>query len=93
MISPPIAGVMLLVAAPVHAEIIRIEVKSRADVLAGKAFAAVGPYEKLSGTIYFAIDPQNSANLIIADVASSNGFIHAIDAVLVPPSILADLGL
>ena len=35
----------------------------------------------------------NGANVIIADVPSSNGFIHAIDAVLVPPSILADLGL
>ena len=35
----------------------------------------------------------NGANVIIADVPSSNGFIHAIDAVLVPPSILAALGL
>jgi uncharacterized surface protein with fasciclin (FAS1) repeats len=33
----------------------------------------------------------NNANVIIADVAASNGFIHAIDAVLVPPSILAAL--
>ena len=66
---------LLLVAAPVHAEIVRIEVKSRADVLAGKAFAAVGPYEKLSGTIYFAIDPQNPANRIITDLerAPRNG--------------------
>jgi uncharacterized surface protein with fasciclin (FAS1) repeats len=35
----------------------------------------------------------NGANVVIADVPSSNGFIHAIDAVLVPPSILAALGL
>jgi uncharacterized surface protein with fasciclin (FAS1) repeats len=35
----------------------------------------------------------NSSNVIIADVAASNGFIHAIDAVLVPPTILAALGL
>jgi len=35
----------------------------------------------------------NDSNVIIANVAASNGFIHAIDAVLVPPSILADLGL
>lgn len=35
----------------------------------------------------------NSSNVIIANVPSSNGFIHAIDGVLVPPSILAALGL
>ena len=33
----------------------------------------------------------NDANVIIADVAASNGFIHAIDSVLLPPSILAAL--
>jgi transforming growth factor-beta-induced protein len=35
----------------------------------------------------------NGADVIIANVPASNGFIHAIDAVLVPPSILAALGL
>ena len=33
----------------------------------------------------------NNANVSIADVAASNGFIHAIDSVLLPPSILAAL--
>ncbi len=35
----------------------------------------------------------NGANVIVADLPASNGFIHAIDGVLVPPSILAALGL
>ena len=35
----------------------------------------------------------NGSNVIIADVPASNGFIHAIDAVLVPPTILDALGL
>lgn len=35
----------------------------------------------------------NGSNVVIADVPASNGFIHAIDAVLVPPTILAALGL
>jgi transforming growth factor-beta-induced protein len=35
----------------------------------------------------------NASNVVIANVPASNGFIHAIDAVLVPPSILAALGL
>jgi hypothetical protein len=59
---------LLLIAAPVYAEVVRIDVTSRADVLAGKAFGAAGPYEKLSGRIYFAIDPRNAANQIIADI-------------------------
>jgi alpha/beta hydrolase family protein len=53
---------------PCHAEVVRIEVKSRADLLAGKSFGSAGAYEKLSGRIYFAVDPRNSANRIIADI-------------------------
>lgn len=59
---------LVLVAAPAYADVVRIEVKSRADVLNGQAFGATGPYEKLSGLIYFSIDPRNSANQIIADI-------------------------
>src|SRR5215813_5160765 len=57
-----------LFAVPCYAEVVRIEVKSRADVLAGKSFGSVRAYEKLSGKIYFAIDPRNSANQVIADI-------------------------
>jgi alpha/beta hydrolase family protein len=59
---------MMLVAAPVAAEVVRIDVRSRADVLAGRSFGAAGPYEKLTGTIDFAVDPRNDANRIIADI-------------------------
>src|SRR5262245_16698576 len=58
----------ILIATPVYADVVKVEVKSRADVVAGKAFGAAGPYEKLSGTIHFAIDPKNSANQIITDI-------------------------
>jgi hypothetical protein len=61
-------AVLILLAAPLQAEVVRIKVDARADVLAGKAFGTTGPYEKLSGTIYFAVDPRNSANQIIADI-------------------------
>ena len=59
---------ILLVAAPLRAEVVRIEVNSRADVLAGKSFGTAGPYERLSGIIYFAVDPRNSANQIVTDI-------------------------
>ena len=55
-------------ASPVHAEVVRIEVNSRTDVLSGKSFGNTGAYEKLAGKIYFAVDPRNSANRIIADI-------------------------
>src|SRR5258708_31576280 len=51
-----------------HAEVMRVEISSRQDVLGGKAFGTVGAYEKLSGKVYFAVDPSNPHNKIIADI-------------------------
>ncbi|MGQ0732136.1 MAG: alpha/beta hydrolase domain-containing protein [Acidobacteriota bacterium] len=59
---------LLLLASPLHAEVVRVEVKSRADLLAGQAFGSAGPYETLTGTLYFAVDPRNRANRIITDI-------------------------
>jgi hypothetical protein len=58
----------LLFTTPLYAEVVRIEVQSRADLVPGKSFGSAGAYEKLSGKIYFAVDPRNSANQIIADI-------------------------
>jgi hypothetical protein len=60
--------VVALVVSSASAEVVRIEVKSRADVLAGKAFGTAGPFEKLTGTIFFEVDPANPANRIITDL-------------------------
>ena len=54
-----------VLALPVRAEVVRIEVKSRADILAGKSFGSAGAFEKLSGKIYFAVDPSLPANRLI----------------------------
>src|ERR1700732_945943 len=51
-----------------RAEVVRVEISSRQDVLGGKAFGPVGAYEKLSGKVYFAVDPNNLHNKIIADI-------------------------
>ncbi len=59
---------MLLLATPLHAEVVRIEAKSRADLLGGRPFGSHGVYEKLSGKIYFSVDPHNAANQIIGDI-------------------------
>ena len=59
---------ILLVVVPLHAEVVRVEVKSRTDILAGKSFGAAGSFEKLSGKIYFSVNPKNSANQIVTDI-------------------------
>jgi hypothetical protein len=51
-----------------RAEVIKVEISSRQDVLGGKSFGAVGAYEKLTGKIYFAVDPKDAHNKIIVDL-------------------------
>ncbi|HEY5083888.1 MAG TPA: hypothetical protein VII48_05160, partial [Rhizomicrobium sp.] len=51
--------VLIAASAAAHAEVSRIEVTSRSDVLGGKSWGTRGPYEKLSGTVTFAVDPKN----------------------------------
>ncbi len=63
-----IAGLLLLWAVPGRAEVTRVEIQRREDVLGGKAFGRTGPYEKLIGKVYFAVDPENPHNKIIADL-------------------------
>ena len=55
-------------AASVSAEVVRIQVDSRQDLVHGRAFGLAGGYEKLAGMIYFEIDPANPANRIITDI-------------------------
>jgi hypothetical protein len=59
---------VLLVAASAHAEVVRVEVTSRADVLAGRSFGAAGAFETIVGRIFFAVDPRNPVNQIITDI-------------------------
>jgi hypothetical protein len=51
-----------------HAEVVRVEVESREPVLDGRAFGGVGAYEKLTGWIHFAFDPDDPANANIVDL-------------------------
>ena len=57
-----------LVAAPVSAEVVRIDVQSRSDLVGGQPFGAAGPYEKIAGRIVFAVDPSLPANRIVTDL-------------------------
>src|SRR5512134_393277 len=50
------------------AEVTKVTVASRAVVADGQAFGNTGPYEKLVGTIEFALDPSNRHNKPIVDL-------------------------
>ena len=62
---------VLVMSWPLSAEVVRIDVQSRTDLVGGTPFGATGPYEKLAGRIYFEVDPTNSANTIITDIGKA----------------------
>ena len=49
---------LLALAAIASAAVVRIEVTERTDVLDGKSFGNAGPYERIIGKVYFAVDPR-----------------------------------
>ena len=61
----------LLIPALLPAALLRIEVSERSDVLDGKSFGDAGPYERIVGKAYFAINPNLPANKIITDIAKA----------------------
>ncbi len=58
----------ILTAAPLLARAERVEVRRREDVLAGKSWGKVGPYEKLAGRVYFKVRPDNPHNRAVVDI-------------------------
>lgn len=52
-----------------RADVVRLEITKREVVLQGRAFGAAGPYEKLAGTVHFALDPAAPRNRGIVDLA------------------------
>jgi len=50
------------------AEVVRVEIESREDILDGRPFGRSGPYEKIVGKVYFTFDPSNPMNARIIDL-------------------------
>jgi hypothetical protein len=63
-----LAALVVVTPATMRAEVTRVEITSRQDVLGGKSFGTVGAYEKLTGKVYFAVVPENPHNRIVADI-------------------------
>src|SRR5258707_2510679 len=59
--------VAILVSAA-KARVVRVEIAWRTDINDGKPFGAVGAYEKITGHVFFAVDPANLHNRQIVDL-------------------------
>lgn len=60
--------VLTMVPALAAAEVARVDVTSRRDVLAGRAFGSVGAYELMVGKVHFLVDPTSPRNKVVADL-------------------------
>jgi len=66
-----VAILLFSAASPLSARVIRTEVASRMDVLDGKPFGSAGPYERITGKIYFSVSVANTHNQAIVDLANA----------------------
>lgn len=51
-----------------HAELVRIEIRERSDVLDGRAWGKAGAYQRLAGLAFFEVEPELPVNRIVADL-------------------------
>ncbi len=58
----------VIVGSPAHAELVRFEVTERVPFAEGHSFGEVGPYEKIVGRAYFALDPNLRQNEAVVDL-------------------------
>ena len=82
LVSSIVAFAVCAVVAPslARGEVTKVTIASRTTVANGQPFGAVGPYEKLTGTIEFSLDPANPHNKRIVDLDTaargSDGRVH-----------------
>ncbi len=66
-----ISLLLALTVLPLSARVTRVEVATTTDVLNGKAFGDAGPYERITGRVYFSLSVSNPHNRRIVDLASA----------------------
>ena len=59
------------VALPLAARVMRVEVASRTDIAGGKSFGTAGPYERITGKIYYSVAVANPHNRGIVDLSNA----------------------
>jgi hypothetical protein len=67
---PLLMGCALVAALPrvTEAKVVRFVVEQRAPFAEGAAFGETGTYERLIGTAYFEVDPNDPLNAVIVDL-------------------------
>jgi hypothetical protein len=77
---PAIVACTLLASTSARGEVTKVTIANRTVVAEGQAFGQVGPYEKLTGTIEFALDPKDRHNSPIVDLQhaarAADGRVH-----------------
>ncbi len=58
-----------LAASVAQAGVVAVDVSGRDAVLGGRSFGLAGSYERITGTMRFAVDPADAANRIVTDIA------------------------
>jgi hypothetical protein len=78
---------VLLLPALASGEVAKVTIANRVTVANGQAFGATGPYEKLTGTIEFALDPKDPHNARVTDLdrakRGADGRVHFTSDVIV----------
>jgi hypothetical protein len=60
---------VLCATAAVDAAVTRFEITGRTLVADGQPFGDIGPYERITGRVYYRVDPVAAANRVIVDLA------------------------
>jgi len=60
--------IFLLACTTAYPAVTTVHVLEREDVLQGKSFGAVGPYERITARAHFAVDPQSEASRMVAGI-------------------------
>src|SRR5258705_13266259 len=63
-----VTTLITLLPAVASAEVSKVTITNRVTVAGGQAFGTTGPYEKLTGTIEFALDPKEPQNARVTDL-------------------------
>ena len=62
---------LVLTVFPLNARVLHVDVATRTPVLDGKIFGAVGPYERITGRVYFSLPVANPHNQRIVDLRNA----------------------
>lgn len=60
--------VLMILSPSLNADVVDVDIEQRSNILDGRSWGDAGVYEKISGRVMFAFDPDNPANKAITDL-------------------------